>query len=745
MGMAGEGLSCLTTLSSKAKTELPWSRSRFSCLVCGLEKRWDNLVNHYEVLVRFDNLDSDSLETDVLTHSKYFVEKGINKDTLVTYIKLHTLPQEEEGSKQMKAELWTPGRDVEEEADKEVEETDSGGGGDQWHFQNALFDDIKSSLKGGKSSSNSSMSRRRYACLACGEVKRWDQLTQHYKKMVQWDSMGIPAVPDQKGMGEKVYQHTALFFEKNFSRDKMPTYRDHVPADGPLPEEKPAPGAPTPAVKVENVLEGGPVKPDTKQSFERSPLQSFLEQQATLANMAFQLPGIKSVAENIFNGAGGAFKKEVKEDVTIDNKSEVNIDQDQDTNNSLDAIDDIVTVKDELMPLCNSSPLFFSPFSLPPRLPLPPPSLYKRPRKRKILPSSSITSSTPSQSRRFYKCLGCGSSKRWDRLTDHYRKYVVFGPLGQPWVPNLETMTPEQYVHTLAFRDQGFSSDRMPQYKDHAEASQDNDDEFGIVEDGQDSITGYDDGQEFLAGQVQDSRDSFDATEESVETSKVANHPASEPTVRPEPVIPSQKLNHQQPNIKIFWDNKKFSDVKIICDGGEVIAHRLILAAKSTLFYQVLIDSADEEFSVILMPDHSFADVSAMVQDYYDFKTTENAFNIDDKVTTDQDDDGIKTSSNTSKMPKLQFPKKMEEKPKLPAFQSPTCVDITEPPDDDAEEMSALPTAANTDTLDSLILRAGSVLCPTYSCKVPGCQFSVQRSLLCIKGHILTEHWGSLG
>merc|ERR1719318_1500928 len=336
--------------------------------------------------------------------------------------------------------------------------------------------------------------------------------------------MGIPAVPDQKGMGEKVYQHTALFFEKNFSRDKMPTYRDHVPADGPLPDDKP----PVP-LKAEPVVEsGGPGqsghhpalpgqfghpalsghhpalsgqsgKPELVQSYERSPLQSFLEKQASLASLAFQMPpSIKTVAENIFNGAGAAFKKEVTEEIDLDN--ETNTKLDLDVAQSLDALEDIVTVKEELMPLCAPSSLFFSPFSLPPRLPLPPPSLHKRPpRKRKFLPSSSITSSTPSQSRRFYKCLGCGSSKRWDRLTDHYRKYVVFGPLGQPWVPNLETMTPEQYVHTLAFRDQGFSSDRMPQYKDHAEASQDNDDEFGMADDGQDSMTGFnDDGQDSM-------------------------------------------------------------------------------------------------------------------------------------------------------------------------------------------------------------------------------------------------------
>eukprot|EP00092_Neocalanus_flemingeri_P044100 GFUD01048775.1.p1 GENE.GFUD01048775.1~~GFUD01048775.1.p1 ORF type:complete len:752 (-),score=182.43 GFUD01048775.1:65-1999(-) len=481
---------------------------------------------------------------------------------------------------------------------------------------------------------------------------------------------------------------------------------------------------------------GGTVRPEVKQVFDPSRLQSFLG--SGQASMAF--PVLKGVTDNIFNGACGAFKKEMKEE-TIDDDD---IDHDErEPSHSMDAIEDLVTVKEELMPLCNPS-LFFSPFSLPPRLPLPLPLLPKRPRKRKLLPSSSsATSNFPSQSRRFYKCLGCGSSKRWDRLTDHYRKYVVFGPLGQPWVPNLETMTPEQYVHTLAFRDQGFSSDRMPQYKDHAEASQDNDDEFGIVEDGQDSMTGYgEDGQEFLAGQVQDSRDSFDAGDESAEApSKLA----SEPAAAPEPVKTSQSLPvGQQPNIKMFWDNKTFSDVKIICNGGEVVAHRLILAAKHPLFYQVLIDCADDDYSVIMMPDHSFADVSDMVEDYYNFKTTENAFNVNDKGSNDHVD--MKNTPSPSKVAKLQLPKKMDEKLKLSPFQFPSYVDVDkiEAPDDE-EKVSTLPTIANSDTLDRLILKAGSVLCPTYSCKVPGCLFSVQRSLLCIKGHILTEHWGKLG
>jgi len=676
----------------------------------------------------------------------------MDKDTSVSFLKLHSLPQqEEERSKQMKAELWTPGRDVEEEGEKEVEETDSGGGGDQWHFQNALFDDIKSSLKGGKSSSNSSMSRRRYACLACGEVKRWDQLTQHYKKMVQWDTMGIPAVPDQKGMGEKVYQHTALFFEKNFSKDKMPTYRDHVPADGPLPEEKPPPAPPLPTTKVESILDAGSgsIKPETKPPFERFPFQSFLEQQASLASMAFQMPARNVVAENIFNGASSAFKKEVKDAVEMDKNSDDNVIEENDANDSVDAIDDMVTVKEELMPMCNSSSLFFSPFSLPPRLPLPPPPLHKRPRKRKLPPSSSITSSTPSQSRRFYKCLGCGSSKRWDRLTDHYRKYVVFGPLGQPWVPNLETMTPEQYVHTLAFRDQGFSSDRMPQYRDHAEASQDVDDDFGMGEDGQDSIGFNGDDEDLLAGTVQDSRESLETVDNS---HSVAPDQDKKDAEQKDPEAPAPVLQESKPsphpNMKVYWESKTFADVKIVCDGGVITAHRLVLAARNTFFYQILLDCADEDFSVIMMPDHSFDDISAMVQGFYDFKASTNTFAFNKTVLTQNDEIDInvnQVSPRPHKIAKLlSIPEKTNLTPNM-SQKSLFSSSVAETTTDDPGEVSQHRTAAGNDTLDRLILKEGSTICPTYSCKIPGCKFSVQNSLMCIKGHILTEHWGNLG
>jgi len=389
----------------------------------------------------------------------------------------------------MKAELWTPGKEVEENVEKEREENENeAGGSDQWHFQNALFDDIKNSLKGNKALS-SSLSRRRYACLACGEIKRWDQLTQHYKKMVEFDTMGIPAVPNQKEMNEKIYQHTALFFERNFSKDKMPTYKDHVPADGPLPTEEKS----NESIKSEVNTEQGGI--ELKSSFNSIPPNTFIGQHSGLGNMTYQM-SFSQPSENLYNGFSSVFKDEPisrKEVSTRDIVKGIPVDN----------VDDTVTVKDELLPMCNSS-MYIPSYSLSSRLaPLSstPPPLQKRPRKRKQFPNSSISTSTPSQSRRFYKCLGCGSSKRWDRLTDHYRKYVVFGPLGEPWVPNLETMTPEQYVHTLAFRDQGFSSDRMPQYKDHTESTQDNDDDFCIEDEAQD-ILGFNESDEINSGEV---------------------------------------------------------------------------------------------------------------------------------------------------------------------------------------------------------------------------------------------------
>ena len=84
------------------------------------------------------------------------------------------------------------------------------------------------------------------------------------------------------------------------------------------------------------------------------------------------------------------------------------------------------------LPFCNPASLFFNPtFSLQaaaaglkmPQIKLPPTNVNtsNKNRKRKLNTNTS-SNNTPSQSRRFYKCLGCGAAKRWDRLTDHYRK-----------------------------------------------------------------------------------------------------------------------------------------------------------------------------------------------------------------------------------------------------------------------------------------------------------------------------------
>ena len=99
-------------------------------------------------------------------------------------------------------------------------------------------------------------------------------------------------------------------------------------------------------------------------------------------------------------------------------------------------INDQTNKSEEFLPFSTPASLFFHPnFSLQAAaatgLKMPPlklsgsvgpmSSLGGRTRKRKR-PNSSSSNHSPSQSRRFYKCLGCGSPKRWDRLTDHYRK-----------------------------------------------------------------------------------------------------------------------------------------------------------------------------------------------------------------------------------------------------------------------------------------------------------------------------------
>ena len=190
---------------------------------------------------------------------------------------------------------------------------------------------------------------------------------------------------------------------------------------------------------------------------------------------------------------------------------------------------------------------------------------------------------------------------RWDPPSLHMLclQYVVFGPLGQPVVPSIDTMTPEQFVHSTAFREQGFSADRMPQYKDHLEANQDNEEEINFTD------------EPVRAAQTriepEPDKDLVAANFQSCDRKNEETH--------------SSLSSPKQPNMEDFWEKKTFSDCQIICQGGRIIeTHRLILAAHNDFFYQLLVNSKDEDTSVIMMPDHSFEEISAIVEQLYNFK-----------------------------------------------------------------------------------------------------------------------------
>ena len=182
-------------------------------------------------------------------------------------------------------------------------------------------------------------------------------------------------------------------------------------------------------------------------------------------------------------------------------------------------------------------------------------------------------------------------------------QYVVFGPLGQPVVPSIDTMTPEQFVHSTAFREQGFSADRMPQYKDHLEANQDNEEEVSFTD------------EPARAGQTR-------IGPESDKDLVSANFLSCDRFIKNEETQ-SSLSSPKQPNMEDFWEKKTFSDCQIICQGGRVIeTHRLILAAHNDFFYQLLVNCKDEDTSVIMMPDHSFEEISAIVEQLYNFKVS---------------------------------------------------------------------------------------------------------------------------
>ena len=82
-------------------------------------------------------------------------------------------------------------------------------------------------------------------------------------------------------------------------------------------------------------------------------------------------------------------------------------------------------------------------------------------------------------------------------------------------------------MHTMTFREQGFTSDKMPQYRDHTEAM--------ASQDAGEAVT--------------------------TEASALSPEPSSDKLLTFNPRTLSQ------PNLEMFWENKHFADCKIVCKG----------------------------------------------------------------------------------------------------------------------------------------------------------------------------------
>ena len=185
-----------------------------------------------------------------------------------------------------------------------------------------------------------------------------------------------------------------------------------------------------------------------------------------------------------------------------------------------------------------------------------------------------------------------------------------------------------------------------------------------------------------------------------------------------------------------------------------MLTHRLVLAAHNEHFYQLLssTSSVDQDMEVILMPDHSWEDVDNMVKQLYNFKVKNSAFlsdenlheyRITDSITNAdiKKNSGLNTfSNNSSKFTASLFNTSMSS--------SECLLESNENPSHASSEGSDISGVTKLydkrELLESLISKSGSELSPLYSCQVPGCLFSVRKSLLCIKGHILAEHWSTL-
>ena len=186
-----------------------------------------------------------------------------------------------------------------------------------------------------------------------------------------------------------------------------------------------------------------------------------------------------------------------------------------------------------------------------------------------------------------------------------------------------------------------------------------------------------------------------------------------------------------------------------------MLTHRLVLAAHNEYFYQLLTStsSVDQDMEVILMPDHSREDVVNMVKQLYNFKVKNSAFLSDENLHEYRITDSITSadmkknsgvnifSKNSSKFTSSLSNTSMSSSEGLLESNENPCHASSE----GSDRISGVTKLSDKrELLDSLISKSGGELSPLYSCQVPGCLFSVRKSLLCIKGHILAEHWSIL-
>ena len=208
--------------------------------------------------------------------------------------------------------------------------------------------------------------------------------------------------------------------------------------------------------------------------------------------------------------------------------------------------------------------------------------------------------------------------------------------------------------------------------------------------------------------------------------------------------------------------------------GEEVLTHRLVLAAHNEYFYQLLTStgSVDQDMEVILMPDYSREDVVNMVEQLYTFKVNNesswifighqviNILHLQVKNSAFLFDKSLHEYRITDSIP-IAIEKKsskistIKDGSKNTTRSSNTSINSSErllesggiPSHPGAEELDVSDVTkfdGKREHIESFITKSGSELSPTYSCQVPGCLFSVEKSLLCIKGHILAEHWSTV-